>query len=149
MLEDEGQQLVGVALMSSSTNAQLQWWCHSFHYSLLSIQSPNFLLQILECIQATYKLIARGAVCMFVFVCVCRCLGQVTLGMHCPFVLSCSCASTRALSLIHTDLVKSDVKNVACQHLIPFVISQENVYLFGDVLGQMELRGWGCGVVEG
>lgn len=77
--------------------------------------------------------------------CVCRCLGQVTLGMHCPFVLSCSCASARALSLIHTDLGKSDVKNVARQHLIPFVISEENVYLFGDVLGQMELRGWGCG----
>lgn len=90
------------------------WSCSDdvtfFHYSLLSIQSPHFLLQISECTQATYKLIARGAVRVFVFVCVCRCLGQVTLGMHCPFVPSCSCASTRALSLIHTDLVKSDVK---------------------------------------
>lgn len=72
----------------------------------------------------------------------CVSLGQRTLGMLCPFVQTCSCARTRALSLIHTDLVNTDVKTAAGQHLNSVVFfSKENVYFFGDVLRQMEMRG--------
>lgn len=62
--------------------------------------------------------IQADCTCSSVCVCVCVCLGQVTLGMHCPFVQTCSCARSRDLSLIHTDLVNSDVKAAAGQHLI-------------------------------
>lgn len=58
---------------------------------------------------------------MFTCVCVCTSvsLGQGTLGMLlCPFVQTCSCARMRALSLIHTDLVNTDTKTAAGQHLI-------------------------------
>lgn len=56
-----------------------------------------------------------------VHVCVqlCKSLGQGTLGMLlCPFVQTRSCARTRALPLIHGDLVNTDVKTAAGQHLI-------------------------------
>ena len=54
--------------------------------------------------------------CVCVCVCMCACvsLGQGTLGMPlCPFVQTCSCARTRAFSLIQTDLVNTDVKTAA------------------------------------
>lgn len=51
----------------------------------------------------------------------------------------CSVLLCRAFSLIHTDLVNSDVKTAAGQHIILFVFSEENVYFFGDVLKQMEM----------
>lgn len=80
-----------------------------------------------------------------VHVCV-KSLGQRTLGMPCcslcPFVQTCSRARTRALPLIHTDLVNTDVKAAAGQHLILlFSPPKGNVYFFGDVLKQMEM--WG------
>lgn len=121
--------------MSSSSNPELQW-CHFFHYSLLSIWSPNFLQQISESIQATYKLIAHVAMC----VCVCRCLAQVTFRMHCPFVQICSCNRTRAFSLIHTDVVNSDVKTAASQHLsLLFSLKKMCISL------EMSWGRWKCG----
>lgn len=76
--------------------------------------------------------IQADCTCSSVCVCVCGrvyvCLGQVTLGMHCPFVQTCSCARSRALSLIHTDLVNSDVKAAAGQNLI-LLFSLKKMYI--------------------
>lgn len=59
-----------------------------------------------------------ACVSMHMCECVCKRLGQVTLGMLCPFVQTHSCARMTALSLIHPDLVNSDVKIATGQHLI-------------------------------
>lgn len=54
-----------------------------------------------------------------VHACVCVRLGHGTLGMLLfPFVQTFSCARIRAFSLIHTDLVNTDVKTAAGQHII-------------------------------
>lgn len=61
-----------------------------------------------------------------------------------PFVQTCSCARTTAFSLIHADLVNTDVKTAAGLILLfPPDPSKGNVYFFGDVLKQMEMSWWG------
>lgn len=49
----------------------------------------------------------------------------------CPFVQTCSCARTRAFSLIHADLVNSDVKTALGQNLILlFLVQRKCVFLW-------------------